>query len=216
MGRLADNPLYADTTTNTLQAISHLLSIHPEVQKKLHEEVDAVLGDPSVRKNMSEEEIMEKLDDNLFAQFPYATAIVYETQRMHPVAPFVGVETIQDTVIDGYVLPKGTSIMGMSRVAAMRYCPTADPFKFWPERWTESTTEQKRQMDRLDWSFGGGPRVCPGRHMANLELVSAVVLVFALYDLKVLDRSPTAPPVYEGARFTTTMENIHLRYIPRS
>ncbi|KAJ2964106.1 hypothetical protein NQZ79_g916 [Umbelopsis isabellina] len=208
--------LFLDTTANTLQAVSYMLAKHPHVQEKLYAEVDAVLGDPEARKNMTEEEIIEKLQDNLFAQFPYATAVVNETQRMHPVAPFAGMEALHDTVLDGYVIPKGTSIMAMTRVASMNYCPTPDPFQFKPERWIESTLEQRRQQDRLDWSFGGGPRVCPGRHMANLELVSAVVLVFSLYNLKQCDRAPSAPPVTEGARFTSTIENVYVRYIPRA
>ncbi|CAM0137635.1 unnamed protein product [Umbelopsis sp. WA50703] len=205
-----------DTTANTLQAVSYMLAKHPHVQEKLHAEVDAVLGDPEVRKTMTEEEIIEKLNDNLFAQFPYATAVVNETQRIHPVAPFAGMEALHDTVLEGYVIPKGTSIMAMTRVASMNHCPTADPFQFKPERWIEGTVEQRRQQDRLDWSFGGGPRVCPGRHMANLELVSAVVLVFSLYHLKQLDRAPSAPPVMEGARFTSTIENVYVRYISRA
>lgn len=193
-----------------------MIATHPHVQEKLHAEVDAVLGDLEARKNMTEEEIIEKLQDNLFTQFPYATAIVNETQRMHPVAPFVGMEAIHDTILDGYVIPKGTTIFGLTRVASLNYCPTSDPFQFKPERWTESTVEQRRQQDRLDWSFGGGPRVCPGRHLANLELVSAVVLVFSLYNLKELDRAPTAPPVIEGASFTSTIDNVYIRYIPRA
>lgn len=198
-----------------MQAIVYMLAKHPHVQEKLHAEVDAVLGIPKDRMNMNEEEIMKKMPDNLFAQFPYATAIVNEALRVHPVAPFLGMEAIHDTILDGYVIPKGTNIMIMTKLASMNYCPTAEPFLFKPERWIESTEEQKRQQDRLDWSFGGGSRVCPGRHMANLELVSAVVLVFSLYHLKEMDRASTAPPVVEGATFTTLLQNVYIRYIPR-
>lgn len=204
-----------DTTANTLQSIAYMLAKHPHVQEKLHVEVDAVLGDPKVRKNMSEDEIMNKMPNDMFTQFPYATAIVNEVQRVHPVVPFLGLESIHDTMLEGYVIPKGTNIMLMTKVASMNHCPTGEPFQFKPERWTESTEEQKLQQDRLDWSFGGGSRVCPGRHMANLELVSVVVLVFSLYHLREMDRASTAPAVVEGATFTTLLQNVYIRYIPR-
>ncbi|KAG2176493.1 hypothetical protein INT43_005733 [Umbelopsis isabellina] len=204
-----------DTTANTLQSIAYMLAKHPHVQEKLHAEVDSVLGGPEDRMNMNEDEIMNKMPNNMFAQFPYATAIVNEAQRVHPVAPFLGMEAIHDTILEGYVIPKGTNIMLMTKVASMNHCPTADPFLFKPERWIESTEEQKRQQDRLDWSFGGGSRVCPGRHMANLELVSVVVLVFSLFHLKEMDRATNAPPVVEGATFTTLLQNVYIRYIPR-
>jgi cytochrome P450 len=199
-----------------MQTMAYLLAVNPAVQKKLHAEVDSILGDPSVRRNMSDEEMNEAIADNLFSQFPYTTAIVNETQRLHPVAPFAGVEALQDTVIEGYVPPKGTNIMALTRVASMRYCPTEDPFSFKPERWTDSTPEQKRQLERLDWTFGGGPRVCPGRHMANMELVSAVILVFSLYNISEVARPPSAYPAIEGARFTSMMENVYLKFTPRA
>lgn len=196
--------------------MAYMLATNPEVQKKLHAEVDAILGDVSTRRNMSADDMNKALEENILAQFPYAAAIVNETQRYHPVAPFAGVEAIHDTVLDGYVIPKGTNIMILTRVASMRYCPTEDPFSFRPERWIDATPEQKRQMDRLDWSFGSGPRVCPGRHMANLELVSALVLVLSLYNISEVPRPPSAYPAIEGARFTSMMENVYLRFSPRA
>ena len=198
-----------------MQAMAHLLAVNPDVQRKLHAEVDAILGSPSARKQMSSDEISEAMEENVFAQFPYATAIVNETQRYHPVAPFAAVEAIHDTVVDGYVLPKGTNIMVLTRVAAMRCCPTPDPFLFKPERWIDATPEQKKQMERVDWTFGGGPRVCPGRHMATLELIYAAVLVFSLYDITEVARPPSAYPVVEGARFTSILENCHVQFTPR-
>ncbi|KAI9286768.1 cytochrome P450 [Umbelopsis sp. AD052] len=205
-----------DTTANTMQTMVYLLAANPDVQQKLHAEVDAILGSPSARRQMSSDETSEAIEENVFAQFPYTSAIINETQRLHPVAPFAGVEAIHDTVVDGYVLPKGTNIMVLTRVAAMRCCPTPDPFLFKPERWIDSTPEQKKQMERLDWTFGGGPRVCPGRHMANLELIYAAVLVISLYDITEVARPPSAYPVMEGARFTSMLENVHVRFTPRT
>ena len=198
-----------------MQSIAYSLAANPDVQRKLHTEVDAILGSPSARKQMSSDEISDAMEENVFAQFPYATAIVNETQRYHPVAPFAAVEAIHDTVVDGYVLPKGTNIMVLTRVAAMRCCPTPDPFLFKPERWIDATPEQKKQMERVDWTFGGGPRVCPGRHMATLELIYAAVLVFSLYDITEVARPPSAYPVMEGARFTSILENVHIQFTPR-
>lgn len=132
-----------------------------------------------------------------------------------PVAAVIDGESTKDLVIDNVFLPKGTTMIAMSRVAAFRACPTPEPFKFKPERWLESTPEQRRLHEKLSWGFGGGPRVCPGRHLAGMELVGAVAVAISLFDIQPMEEPFSAPNVVEGMDLTSLLLNANLRYLPR-
>ncbi|XP_037774060.1 cytochrome P450 302a1, mitochondrial-like, partial [Penaeus monodon] len=85
-----------DTTAHTLGFTLYLLARNPQVQAKLQEEIDTVLGDhegPLLPKHM--------------AQFSYLKAVIREALRIFP--PAIGMVRIldQDAVLGGYVIPKG-------------------------------------------------------------------------------------------------------------
>ncbi|GAB5588841.1 hypothetical protein Unana1_03741 [Umbelopsis nana] len=204
-----------DTTSNTLNNIAYLLSTNPEAQKKLQEEADSVLGPVETRYKMTAEELEERLDEDFVKQFPYTNAIIHECNRLLPVGSLLDGQLTKDLVIDGYYMKKKTIVLAMTRVASLRSCPTPEPFKFKPERWIECTPEQRRLHDKMSWGFGGGPRICPGRHLATMELVAAIVAVFSLFDIKQIDRPFSAPRPREGSDMSAVLENVHLRFIPR-
>ncbi|KAH8548397.1 cytochrome P450 [Umbelopsis sp. PMI_123] len=204
-----------DTTANTLLSIAYLLSCNPEAQKKMQEEADAVFGPPENRVNMSAEEISILFNDDFIKQFPYANAVIQEANRLLPAASVLDGQLTKDLVIDDHYYRKGTVILVLTRVAAFRSCPTPDPFKFKPERWLECTPEQRRLHDKMAWGFGGGPRVCPGRHLATMELVTALVAVFTLFDIRQIERPFFAPKPQEINSIDSLLGNINLRYIPR-
>lgn len=54
--------------------------------------------------------------------------------------------------------------------------------------------------------FGGGPRVCPGRHLALLEIKTVMAMLRRNFTLT---KPPDAPPV--GEHFAFTMKPTHLR-----
>ncbi|KAJ2955834.1 hypothetical protein NQZ79_g8217 [Umbelopsis isabellina] len=204
-----------DTTSNTLHIITYFLSCHPEVQEKLQEEADRILGSPEKRANYTADELHDLFEDDIVKQFPYTWAVIQESNRLMPVASLIDGKLTKDLVIDNVFLPKGTTVFAMSRVASFRACPTPEPFKFKPERWIESTPEQRRLHEKLSWGFGGGPRVCPGRHLAGMELVGALAAVISLFDIQPMEEPFSAPKVIEGMDLTSLLQNANLRYLPR-
>lgn len=61
----------------------------------------------------------------------------------------------------------------------------ADADIFRPERWLEATDQQWREMDRASLAFSYGPRICTGRHLANIEMkkvVAAIIMAFKVGD----------------------------------
>lgn len=57
----------------------------------------------------------------------------------------------------------------------------ADVDAFRPERWIEATDQQWREMEKAGMVFSAGPRICIGRHLANIEMrkvIAAIIMTF--------------------------------------
>ncbi|KAL9094280.1 MAG: hypothetical protein Q9165_003420 [Trypethelium subeluteriae] len=97
------------------------------------------------------------------SKLPYLNAVVKETLRLYP--PFSGAQPRRfrsDVVIDGYVIPAGTSV-SMSTYAMHRNAEVfPEPERFWPERWMDVGEGRRREMERYFWPFSVGDRRCTG------------------------------------------------------
>lgn len=130
-----------------------MLACNPEAQKKMQEEADSIFGPPEKRVNMSAEELSKVFNGDFIKQFPYTNAVINETNRLLPVAALLDGQLTKDLVIGGHYYRKKTVIIALTRVAALRACPTPEPFKFKPERWIECTTEERRLHEKMAWGF---------------------------------------------------------------
>ncbi|RUP31298.1 cytochrome P450, partial [Jimgerdemannia flammicorona] len=133
-----------DTTANTMNNILYAFACNPTVQARFHSEVDSILGDLAVSTSTSD--LTEFFHQDPTVQFPYTYGVMRESMRLYSVAPLQMVESNEDTILDGHVLPKGTIMVHLYRPASLRSCPTGDPFEFKPERWIECTDEEKKIM----------------------------------------------------------------------
>lgn len=143
-----------ETTANALTWTLYALSQNPEVEARLHAELDAVLG--------GRRPTLEDL-----RRLPYTEMVVKESMRLYPPAWAFSREPNEDVVIDGVPVRKGDTIMvnifGMHRDA--RFFP--DPERFDPERFSP---ENEKSIPKYAYlPFGGGPRVCIGNAFAMME-----------------------------------------------
>jgi cytochrome P450 len=160
-----------ETSSSALAWIWYELHQHPEVQKQLHDEIDAVVGKAPL-----------KLED--MPRLQYAKMIINETLRLHPPFWFENRNVMHDIELGGARLPKG-SLVAFSRYSLHRHPAFwQNPDQFNPERFYPDREENKRST-YAHVPFGGGPRICIGIHFAMMELVIILVSIAQRYKVVV-------------------------------
>ena len=188
-----------DTTANTLAWLLHLLSDQPAVREQLHAESARVLGPESVATEFA-----------LAGALTFAEACTHEAMRLKPVAPFLLLEAYEDAEVAGIRVPRGAMVMLLTRRAATDGRNFAEPLRFHPERWLEDEELSGRSSapKRASMPFGGGPRLCPGRYLALLEIKMVVSMLFRNFEI---DSVATADGSPVEERLPFTMEPVGLR-----
>jgi cytochrome P450 len=168
-----------DTTSSTLTNMFKLMT--PEVESKMLMELDQVVGrDDHVRWDH-------------ISKLRYSGAVFNEVIRMYP-----PVGTNLRTAVNDDVLPSGYHIYAGSRVLIQAISIGRDPHlwdkpdEFIPERWLpEDETKPTRRPDEYVFPvFWGGPRLCLGKDMARLEVLSIAYTILKAFKVKVLPHDP--------------------------
>jgi cytochrome P450 len=160
-----------ETTALALAHTLYLLSKHPDVERRLHAEIAAVLGGR-----------LPTADD--VRALPYTERVLKETMRLYPPAWTTGREAVEEVEIGGYVIPKGAQILASQWVVHRdpRWFPNPEGFD--PDRWTP---ERARSLPRFAYfPFGGGPRICIGNHFAMMEATLVLVIVLQRFRVELL------------------------------
>lgn len=146
-----------ETSSVALTWVWYELSRHPAVEERLHEELDAVLGD-------------QPIDADDLSNLTYTRMVIDETLRLHPPFWFENRNVMREVDLGGVALTPGNTVV-FSRYALHRHPDFwADPETFDPQRF-EPGNEENPRSSHAYVPFGGGPRVCVGVHFAVQELV---------------------------------------------
>lgn len=166
-----------DTTANSLAWTIYFLVKYPEVQHKLRAEIFSVLGDAPIAE-------FEQLRD-----LPYLDGVIHEAMRLKPVAPLNVVEANVDCVVDNLSFKKGDFVTILARTMATNPSDFPDAQSYKPERWLANARinvgagagagdKGERQVNQRAFiPFGSGPRLCPGRSLALLEMKMVLVMM---------------------------------------
>ena len=187
-----------DTTANTLAWMIHLLWQNPDVLAKAVAEVRDVCGD-------ARELTLEQM-----ARLDYIEACANETMRLKPVAPFIGYQCLRDTVVGDVQVPAGSMLLSVMRHDSVSEEHVRNAAAFSPERWLEESNPAMNASSakRISMPFGGGPRICPGRYLALLEMKVAMATLLGRFDIESLDTPDGKAPIEHMA---LTMQPIGLR-----
>ncbi|MCY4229425.1 MAG: cytochrome P450 [Alphaproteobacteria bacterium] len=176
-----------DTTANSIAWAMHYFMLCPEMFERVRDEADALLAPAPALENLEQANCLPILD-----------AFCNEVMRIRPVAPLHVVEPVTDIELLGCAIPKGTPIFMLLRYVATRETHFAGGDRFDPERWFPESQPSPHDR-RVFLPFGGGPRLCPGRALALLEIRAALTMLCRNFDLE-----PVIPAseVHEHMAFT--------------
>ncbi|MEX3814543.1 cytochrome P450 [Paraburkholderia sp. BR13439] len=186
-----------DTTANTIAWIAYLMCTHPEVQNKMQAEVDSVIGEGAILEDA------DALDDLV-----YLDAVAKETMRLKPVSPVTSFEPNFDVQLNGIAIPKGTVLTLLTRQPALQPGSVSPMRTFDPDRWLgASGATSSHQVGFVP--FGSGPRLCPGRKLALMEVKSALAMMCRNFNIsQATDRTAAVDEIFE---FTMFPEGLFVR-----
>jgi len=186
-----------ETVASSLTWTLHLLAGEPDVQRRLHVELDAVLAGRRPR--------WEDL-----AGLRYTRAVVEEALRLFPPAWVITRRAVADDEICGVAVPVGTLVILSPWLLHRRAQSWPEPLAFRPERFLEA----ERATGRGDYvPFGAGPRLCIGRDVALAE--ATLVLATLLRDRTVRAPLDARPPQVEALVTLRPRGGLPLLLVPR-
>ncbi|KAL5815232.1 hypothetical protein ACOSQ4_025873 [Xanthoceras sorbifolium] len=161
-----------DTSSSTVEWAMAKLLQNPKNLTKAQNELREVLGKDS---------LVQEFD---ITKFPYLQAVVKETFRLHPPAPFLLPRKAETEVeICSYVVPKSAQVL--VNVWAMGRDPKVwqNPSTFTPERFLDSEIDVKgRDFELIP--FGAGRRICPGLPLAHRMVHVMLASLLYTFDWK--------------------------------
>jgi cytochrome P450 len=164
-----------ETTAVAMTWTFYLLSQHPDIEARLHAELDSVLGG----RTPTQADL---------AKLPYTRMVLDEAMRLYPPAPGLSLRAAKEAdVICGQAIPKGAGVAVMPWVLHRHSLLWDQPERFDPERFSPSRSVGRHRYAYLP--FGGGPRVCIGMAMALMEATIILATLAQRYRLELVPGS---------------------------
>ncbi|MBV8259884.1 MAG: cytochrome P450 [Paraburkholderia sp.] len=193
-----------DTTADSIAWTLPYVAADADLQQHLGDAASSALGDSTVCPDYA---TLKDLD--IFE------AICIEATRLRPVASVHSFEPLEDVVVGNVALPKGTRMFFVARPAMLDAKHFADPQRYDPRRWMkrgEQDADEKAHDVRAYLQFGAGPRVCPGRHLATVEMRLALSMLMKSFTIE-LAIDPAK--IREVQAFTMVPDTMPVRLRPR-
>ena len=186
-----------DSTAATMAWMFHLLTEHPDIQARVQAEVDEVLETSDMLTNYRDHE-----------RLAYIEAVAFETMRLKSVFPVLFLGSNQDVELGGVHIPGGTAIFLLTRRCGMQKEAFASPQQFLPERWmTSRGAAHEGHNTKAFVPFGAGPRFCPGRNLALLEVKAVLAMLCRNFSIS---KPADAPVVEEKFGFLMAPTNLSI------
>jgi enediyne biosynthesis protein E7 len=182
-----------ETTASGLNWTWYLLSQNPQVEARLHRELDAAPQLPA-----PELAQMESLS--------YAQQVINEALRLYPPGWLLSRRTIEADVLGGYPIAAGTNVLLPLYLLHRHPRFWKDPETFWPERFAPEHEAERPRFAYMP--FAAGPRHCIGETLALYEMLMHLYQVARRYRLTYV---PDKPLELEAQINLRTRYPLHMR-----
>ncbi len=167
-----------ETTAATLGWTWYLLSQHPEVEGRLHDELASVLGGTPPT----------------FADLPrlvYTRRVVEEVLRLYPPVWMLPRKALADDCVEGYRIARHADVL-LSVYSLHRHPAIWEqPERFDPERFQPERSARRGPYSYLP--FGAGPRTCLGTRFGLMEALLVIAVLAQEYRLERAQDGPVEP-----------------------
>ncbi|XP_064369137.1 vitamin D 25-hydroxylase isoform X5 [Dromaius novaehollandiae] len=146
-----------ETTTNVLRWAVLFMALYPNIQGQVQKEIDLVVG-PNKMPTLEEK-----------CKMPYTEAVLHEVLRFCNIVP-LGIfhATSKDTVVRGYSIPEGTTVITNLYSVHFDEKYWSNPEVFFPERFLDSSGQFVKKDALVPFSLGR--RHCLGEQLARMEM----------------------------------------------
>jgi len=171
-----------ETVANGLTWTWYLLSQNPEIETRLHAELDATLGTGGQRR-------LPTLAD--YSNLRYTEQIFAESMRLYPPAWAMGRMSTRPVTLGPYRIPPGAHFFFSQYIMGRdpQYFP--DPLRFDPERFSPEAKASRPKF--VYFPFGGGNRQCIGESFAWMEGVFSIATIAQRWRMDYLGTSTPVP-----------------------
>ncbi|KAI3499747.1 hypothetical protein L1887_35556 [Cichorium endivia] len=179
-----------DTTSSSLTWFLWLVITHPRVEKKIRDEINAIIPTSEVEKFR----IFETEESN---KFVYLHAAFCEALRLYPPVPFQHKAPVQPDVLpSGHrVYPNMKILFSLYAMGRMKTIWGADSWEFKPERWITDKQMIRHEPSYKFLSFNAGPRTCIGKQLAFAQIKAVGATILHNYRFEMVEGHIVAPNV---------------------
>ncbi|XP_046891863.1 cytochrome P450 2F5-like [Hypomesus transpacificus] len=165
-----------ETTSTTLRYIIMVLIKYPQIQERMQQEIDSVIGQqrcPFMEDRMS---------------LPFTDAVIHESQRFMDLVPLsLPHYALKDIQFQGYEIPKGTLIIPLLHSVLKEETHWETPTSFNPQHFLDKNSNFKKNPSFMP--FSAGKRACVGESLARMEIFLFLVSLIQRFTFS----SPSGP-----------------------
>ncbi|KAL3285471.1 hypothetical protein HHI36_000003 [Cryptolaemus montrouzieri] len=160
-----------DTTTSSVCWTLFSLGNYPEIQEKIHEEIDSIFHG---------EDRPFTPDD--VAKLQYTERVIKETLRLYAVVPYILRYLVEDIELEGVTIPAGVTVA--IHITNLHKDPEQfpDPHRFDPDRFLPENVSKRNPYSHIP--FSAGPRNCLGQKFASRSAKTMVASILRKYKVK--------------------------------
>lgn len=172
-----------ETVSLTITWTLYLIGLYPDIQTKLHEEIERIFG-----KDTDREVTESDLND-----LKYLDCVLKESHRLYSIIPIIGRRLLDDTNICGHTIPKDSTCFILIDVIHKDRDVFPDPEKFDPDRFLPENSVKIPEYGYIP--FSAGSRNCIGKQFAIMEIKTIMSYILRNYTVESLDSRDKVLPI---------------------